>query len=246
VIVRKAFTLMELMIVVGIIALLAGLAFPSFTLIKRQVNQVKCSNNLRQIALALEVYRQDHDDRFPYFLRTNQPGDVDNTANVEVMELPPKTFLCPFDKKRGTDSNMGRLIGGNWGNYKRLYEPGCSYCYEMSSLPNSLAVGPGRVIQDDVDYFYRDDPTKAPALTDANWAAMKQHQQKFGNMKPNGSWGAPFTPDAYPIIRCYWHEEWKYSPSNKYPRAVLNVALGFNIFKSTPYWEIDLNPLIPP
>ena len=62
---RRGFTLMELLIVITIIMVLMGLVFPAVNMVRKQANTVKCSSNMRQIALAIEVYRQNHDDGFP-------------------------------------------------------------------------------------------------------------------------------------------------------------------------------------
>ena len=54
-----AFTLIELLVVVAIIAVLAGLLLPSLTQAKTSAYSVKCRSNLRQLALALQLYVGD-------------------------------------------------------------------------------------------------------------------------------------------------------------------------------------------
>ncbi|MBA2479767.1 MAG: type II secretion system protein [Planctomycetes bacterium] len=246
---RKAFTLMELMIVVGIIAVLASMAFPAFSMIRRQVNQLKCSNNLKQIALALEVYRQEHNDSFPYYLRVGQSATFDplNTANIESMELPAKMFVCPLDKNRGMQVLMGRRIpsGGGWGDYSFLHEKGSSYLFEASSIRDTA-----HFPSDLIDYFYRDmESTTRPSPGTTSWAEAKLHQQKFGNLKDASKsnyerYGNPFVAETMPIVRCYHHVDWNVVSDAQ--RKVSNVSLGFNIFLSSPYWEKDVTPNIDP
>ncbi len=60
----RAFTLLELLIVVCIIGLLAGLAVPALTGALQVANQVSCASNLRHVGIATRMYLKDHDDTF--------------------------------------------------------------------------------------------------------------------------------------------------------------------------------------
>lgn len=60
-----AFTLIELLTVIGIIGLLAAMLLPAVSLAKRHARTAQCRSNFRQFALALQLYAQDHADRLP-------------------------------------------------------------------------------------------------------------------------------------------------------------------------------------
>ena len=62
---RHAFTLIELLTVIAIIALLAAILFPVFAQAREKARQATCLSNLKQIGLAFAQYMQDYDERFP-------------------------------------------------------------------------------------------------------------------------------------------------------------------------------------
>ena len=59
------FTLIELLVVIAIIAILAAILFPVFGRAREKARQSSCASNLRQLALAVEMYAQDYDEILP-------------------------------------------------------------------------------------------------------------------------------------------------------------------------------------
>lgn len=62
---RNAFTLIEILVVVAIIAMLAAILFPVFGRAREKARQSSCTSNLKQIGLALKQYAQDFDGSYP-------------------------------------------------------------------------------------------------------------------------------------------------------------------------------------
>ena len=85
----RAFTLVELLVVIGIIAILASIIFPVFLQTKRRALLTKCTSNVRQIGIAVKMYVQDYDERFPY-ARTIDSGE-------ELKDIPTlRQVLEPY------------------------------------------------------------------------------------------------------------------------------------------------------
>ena len=62
---EKAFTLVELLVVIGIIALLIAILMPALSRARKQALQVSCGSNERQIALAMIAYTNDWKEQLP-------------------------------------------------------------------------------------------------------------------------------------------------------------------------------------
>jgi prepilin-type N-terminal cleavage/methylation domain-containing protein/prepilin-type processing-associated H-X9-DG protein len=62
---RKAFTLVELLVVIGIIAVLISILLPTLSKVRRQANTLQCASNMRQVATALIMYINDNKGKHP-------------------------------------------------------------------------------------------------------------------------------------------------------------------------------------
>lgn len=95
---RRAFTLVELLVVIAIIGVLVGLLLPALQSARSAARSATCKNNMRQIGLALHQYCNTHGGEFPDWSHTT--GGIDKSwiyTLAEYFENVDALRICPDD-----------------------------------------------------------------------------------------------------------------------------------------------------
>ena len=125
---KRGFTLIELLVVIAIIAILAAILFPVFARAREKARQTACLNNVKQMALALQMYAQDYDETICY-AQHRFGGTVGTKYWYQVLDPYIKNeqiHVCP-----SKNADAATTVGYGW-NY-----PGMPYRLDLG--PSSSA-----------------------------------------------------------------------------------------------------------
>jgi prepilin-type N-terminal cleavage/methylation domain-containing protein len=99
---RRGFTLVEMLVVIGIFVALLGLLFPAVSKIQSEAQSANCMNNMRQIFGGIESHRIQNQSLLPNaepIPAVTPDGPVGGLPNVLKAHIPREsaTWLCPSD-----------------------------------------------------------------------------------------------------------------------------------------------------
>ena len=120
---QNAFTLVELLVVISIIALLVAILLPALHKARYQARRISCMSNIRAQHLAFFTYATEHDGRFP----------PHKARLADYMTFPPETNAGnPWTAFRGTYISDSQILicpalvhlGNRWGSTEFVALPG--------------------------------------------------------------------------------------------------------------------------
>jgi prepilin-type N-terminal cleavage/methylation domain-containing protein len=210
---RNRFTLIELLLVIAIIAILAGMLLPALNRARDQARQTACMGQLRQFGLGITMYKDDFGSRMPPWISTLYPGYLSAA----------KLYRC------SRDSNPGDTAPENWNSwigteYSNAYDrPGNIGKYGTKPNPEITKVS----------YFYEFSEAVC------NWkygGAKTWNEAKHEDIRTECN---PYFPEikysaalsTFPILRCAFHLD------RGGRKTVLNISYNGNAFYSFLEWE---------
>ncbi|MBU0478539.1 prepilin-type N-terminal cleavage/methylation domain-containing protein [bacterium] len=214
---KHGFTLLELLVVIGIIAVLASILLPVVNRAREEGRKTACIQTMRQIYLAVSMYKDDYNNYLPPWLSNLYPSYIGTNKKI---------YLCLSDTSKGTEGGKPDWHQDQYSETddtsSNTTAPGrdpqitaCSYLYEFCGatctwFENSYVSSSSEFIEADTN----NDGT-------VTWNEAKKWQMK--------SYMGP----KIPIVRCFWHTR---SPLTN-DDIVLNMSYDGNLTISGPEWE---------
>jgi len=150
---ESAFTLVEMLVVIAIIALLAALLLPALTASQMRAKRITCESQLRQIGIAFQSFAHDHNGKFPMQVAASDGGSREFAPGGPVANAPfyfgfrnfqplagilqtPAVLICPADTRLPAT------------NFAALQNSNISYFVSVTadySRPMSILAGDGNL-----------------------------------------------------------------------------------------------------
>ena len=232
---KHHFNIIELLVVIGIIGILAGLLLPVLGRVKASGRRTTCLSNLKQISVAVTNYSDSvfRGRRFPSWLSNTYESYAGAT----------EIFVCPDDPRDEVRSCNRSKTLDNYNELKSTFDdpstavasgyiranddvPHVSYCYEFCGgiWPASWAS----------DEFTSGGRTASATVTPGcSWQSVKISLLKDASRKKIG------LTSRLPLVRCIWHADGR---NGDKMAPMLNVSTSGNVYTSMSDWTkgVDL------
>jgi prepilin-type N-terminal cleavage/methylation domain-containing protein len=258
--VRAAFTLIEMLVVITIIAILAAILLPAINAARQRARAANCRSNLHHFGSHLEFYYSDNNVRVPYL-----------SGLYPEYDLAKDMLICPADSSRGTDGSKPTWDPGDrFPETNELpsnkagtaaFEQEAAVKYHRAVPPNGSEykinfldikqVYPYTLRNQEIEacsYIYEFTVARCPfavgalgAMADetrhrgngdgvTSWAEYKEAVEMNG-LQPDGSYNKELGwRQCVPVVRCFHHTTPRFDSND----IVINLGGHFGVYDSDP------------
>ncbi|MCD4831974.1 MAG: type II secretion system GspH family protein [Anaerohalosphaeraceae bacterium] len=215
----KAFTLVELLVVISIIAMLLAILMPSLQRARELAKRVICSNNLHQCHLALTVYAGDYNTKYPShdIVEVEIGGTTEKSITGSAQKHPHHAYhLSKINALSGGSEWVSPFYSSYIKNHKALY------CSNVHTMENTTADW-GQVGTIGYNYFGNFTGTDG-----GDWRDRKEKERMpkrsvdKSDFPLMSDWASDWTRTIYP-----W---WSWSHTMRKREGALMLHNGGNVF----------------
>ena len=219
---KKAFTLIELLVVISIIAILAAMLMPALARAREEARKTQCRNNVHNIGIGFNLFRNDNNDIFPAWVGFGAPGDSSDDGCANELRNDDYWMQDPIGRQKAP------YAGPTGGPYYQLLAKGYLRSPELFDCPSakdiqwSSFIGKPELIED----------TKFDGRS--HMLIFADYAYDVGRISKNSVAGRVYFGDDWYRQDAWWGSEWEYNHAEG-----SNVLCVDNVVKWAPLTEPD-------
>jgi prepilin-type N-terminal cleavage/methylation domain-containing protein/prepilin-type processing-associated H-X9-DG protein len=189
---RRGFTLIELLVVIAIIAVLIALLLPAVQAAREAARRAQCTNNLKQLGLAMANYLSVNDGMTPMLFVDNIANDGNGNGPANAQNFSQHARLLPFLEQNPIYNSINFTVGARWGPAATGADPdagglysyinGTMICTQVSSFLCPSDPNPGRASNSQIIVGQANSPFTAVC----NYPSNLGLNRAYNNWRLNG------------------------------------------------------------